>query len=106
ARDLGGDHRLHRTQAVERAEVEIAAVDERTERLEEPSSGLDVARDRTRLLPGVALPVPALLLEVGLQRGKADRDPAGIAERAQAQVDAVAETVAGALVEQARELLA
>src|SRR5690606_11902809 len=98
ARHLRGDHRLHPAQAVERAEVEVAAVHERAQRLQEAPARGDVAGDRSRLLPGVALPVAALALEVQLQRGEAQGDAAGVAERAQAQVDAMAETVDGRVV--------
>ena len=68
ARDFGGDRRLHRAQAVERAVVEVAAIDERPQRVEEALAGRDVARHRPRLLPGVALPVAAFALEVLLHR--------------------------------------
>ena len=68
ARDFGGDRRLHLAQAVERAVVEVAAIDERPQRLEEALARGDVARHRPRLLPGVALPVAAFALEVLLHR--------------------------------------
>src|SRR3546814_12118431 len=70
ARGLRGDRRLHRAQAVERAEVEVAAVDEGPQRDQEIFALGDVTGHRARLLPGVALPVAALALEI-LQIGRA-----------------------------------
>ncbi len=84
ARHLGGDHRLHRAQAFQRAVVEVAAIDERPQRLQQARAGIEIARHRARLLPGVALPIAALALEIGLHRGERQRDAAGAAERAQA----------------------
>ncbi len=106
ARHLGRDRSLHRPQAVERAIVEIPPVHERLQLPKEVAAGLDVTRHRPRLLPGVALPVPALGLEVVLHGGKAQRHPPGAAERAQAQVHPVAEAVGGDLVQQLRQRLA
>ena len=105
ARDLGGDHRLHRAQAVERAIVEVAAVDEGLQHRQQARSGGKVPGHRARLLPGIALPVAALALEVQLHRIERQRQPAGIAERAQAQVDPMAEAVAGDFIQQPRQLL-
>ena len=106
ARDFGGDGRLHLAQAVERAVIEIAAVDERPQRVEEPRAGIEVASDRARLLPGVTLPVAAFALEIVLHRRKRHRDAPGGAERPQAQVDAMTEALGGDFVEQFRQLLA
>ena len=106
ARDFRVDHRLHLAQAVERAVVEVAAVDERTQRRQEAFAGGDVAGDRPRLLPGIALPVAAFALEVLLHRRERQRHAPGVAERPQAQVDAMAEAVGGDFVEQLRQLLA
>ncbi len=105
-RDLGGDAGLHLAQAVERAVVEIAPVDERPQRVEEARAGVEIARHRPRLLPGVALPVAALALEVLLHRRETQGDAPGVAERPQAQVDAVAEALRRGLVQQLRQLLA
>src|SRR3546814_17831542 len=60
-------------------------------------------RSRARLLPGVALPVAALALEILLHRRERQRHPPGVAERPQAQVDEVAESVGRYLVEQFRQ---
>src|SRR3546814_88025 len=65
----------------------------------------DVTGHRARLLPGVALPVAALALEILLHRRERQCHPPGVAERPQAQVDAVAESVGRYLVEQFRQLL-
>src|SRR5690606_19516603 len=96
----------HLAQAVERAVVEVAAVDERPQRAQETFAGRGVAGHRPRLLPGVALPVAALALEVLLHRRERPRDPPGVAERTQAQVDAVTEPVRRDFVEQPGQLLA
>src|SRR5690606_39359700 len=55
---------------------------------------------------GVALPVSALVLEVVFHRRERPGHPAGVAERAQAQVHAVAEALGGGLVQELRQLLA
>jgi hypothetical protein len=105
ARDLGVDQRLHLAQAGERGVVEIAAVDERPQRLDQAFAGDKIAGDRPRLDPGVALPVAALALVVLLHRGEAQRDAPGAAERAQAQVDAEHVAVGGDFGEQLDQLL-
>ena len=88
AGDLLGDHLLHRPQRLERAEIEVAPIDERVQALEEVVACRPVARDGPRLDPGVALPVPALLLVVLLHGVEAQDHGAVVAERPQAQVDA------------------
>src|SRR3546814_4701345 len=74
-------------------EVEVAAVDEGPQRDQEIFALGDVTGHRARLLPGVALPVAALALEILLHRRERQCHPPGVAERPQAQVDAVAESV-------------
>src|SRR3970282_2118370 len=106
ALDLGRDGRLHRAQAVERAEIEVTAVDERPQHVEEARAGLEVPRYGPRLLPRIAFPVAAFALEVLLHRRERPCHPTGIAIRAQPQVDAMAESVGGDLVEQLGQLLA
>ena len=106
ARHFGGDHRLHRAQPVQRAIVEVAAVHERPQRLEKAFAGGDIAGHAARLLPGIALPVAALALEIQLHRRERQRHAPGVAERAQAQVHPMAEAVRGHLVQQLRQLLA
>lgn len=106
ARHFGGDHRLHRAQPVQRAVIEIAPVHEWPQRIEEALAGGDIAGHAARLLPGVALPIAALALEIQLHRRERQRHPPGVAERAQAQVDPMAEAVCGHLVQQLRQLLA
>src|SRR3546814_14043034 len=86
-------------------EVEVAAVDEGPQRDQEIFALGDVTGHRARLLPGVALPVAALALEILLHRRERQCHPPGVAERPQAQVDAVAESVGRYLVEQFRQLL-
>src|SRR3546814_3862337 len=89
--------------SVERAEVEVAAVGEGPQRDQEIFALGDAAGHRARLLPGVALPVAALALEILLHRRERQRHPPGVAERPQAQVDAAAESVGRYLVEQDRK---
>ena len=90
----------------ERAVIEITAIDERPQRLQQAFAGIEVAGHRARLQPGVALPVAPFALEILLHRGERQRHAAGVAERTQPQVDAVAEAVDRGLVEQLGELLA
>ena len=104
-RDLGADRGLHRAQAIKRAEVEVAPVDEGTQHPEERLAGGQVPGDRTRLLPGVALPVAAFLLEVQLHRRQRPGAAPGAAVGPQAQVDPVAEAIGGVLAQQPCQLL-
>ena len=97
--------RLHLAQSVEGAVVEVAAIDERPQRAQEAFAGGGIAGNRPRLLPRVAFPVAALALEVLLHRRERPRHPPGVAERAQAQVDAMAEAVGRRFVEQLCQLL-
>src|SRR3546814_17409381 len=91
--------------SVERAEVEVAAVDEGPQRDQEIFALGDVTGHRARLLPGVTLPVAALALDILLHRRERQRHPPGVAERPQAQVDAVAAAGGRQPVEQFRQLL-
>src|SRR3546814_6843824 len=50
--------------------------------------------------PGIAFPVAPFALVVLLHRGKRQRQPAGIAERAQTQVDPGTDAVHGRLIQQ------
>jgi hypothetical protein len=106
ARGFGGDRRLHLAQAVERGEIQVAAVHERAQGLQPRFTGLDIAGHRARLQPRIALPVAAFALEVLVHRRERQRDAAGAAERAQAQVDAVAEAIDGGFVQQLGQALA
>ena len=106
ARHFRHDQGLHRAQAVERAVVQIAAIDKGLQQLQQALARIQIARHRTRLLPGIALPVAALALEILLHRRERQGYPPGTAERPQTQVDAMAEPVGGDLIEQLRQLLA
>src|SRR5690606_39714844 len=86
--------------------IQVTPVDEGTQAAQEAFARADVAGHRPRLLPGVALPVSALVLEVVFHRRERPGHPAGVAERAQAQVHAVAEALGGGLVQELRQLLA
>jgi hypothetical protein len=92
-RDLLLDQRLHLAQALEHAEVEIAAVDERPHRLAvEPGVGLG-ARHGARLDPGIALPVPPVLQQVVLEGREAAGERPRIAEGTQPHIDTEHEAV-------------
>ena len=106
ARDLRGDGGLHLAQAVQRGVVQVAAVDERPQRLQPALARVDVAGHGTCLQPGITFPVASFTLEVLVHAGERKRHPSGVAERTQAQVDAVAEAVDGRLVQQLRQPLA
>src|SRR5581483_9406270 len=55
------DQRLQLAQRAERAEVEVAAIDEGLQAVEQGAAGAQVPRDRTGLDHGVALPLAAML---------------------------------------------
>ena len=80
ARHFGGDRGLHVAQAIERGEVQVAAIHERAQGLQPLFAGIDVAGDRARLQPGIAFPVASLALEILVHAGEGQRDPPGIAE--------------------------
>ena len=106
ARDFGGDRRFHFAQAIERGEVQVAAVHERTQGLQPRLASGDIARHRARFQPGIALPVAAFALEVLIHRRERQRHAAGAAERTQAQVDAMAEAINGGFIQQLGQALA
>ncbi len=68
--DFCSDSRLHLAQAVERGEIQVAAVHERTQGLQPGLASGDIARHRARLQPGIALPVTAFALEVLIHRSE------------------------------------
>ena len=100
-----GDRGLHLAQSVQRGVVQVAAVDERAQAFQPALARLDVAGDRARLQPSVAFPVAPFALEVLVHAGERQRYPPRIAERAQAQIHAVAETVHRRFVQQFRQAL-
>ena len=99
-RDFLLDERLHLTQALEHAEVEIAAVDERPHALAVDQPVRLGTGDRARLDPRVALPVAAMGLQIVVEEGRADRQRAAVAEGPQPHVDAEHEALGRALAEQ------
>ena len=101
-----GDRGLHRAQAVQRAVIQVPAVDERAQLIQESPPRGKVARYRPRLLPGIALPVAAFALEVLLHGGEAEHHPPRAAEGAQAQVHPMAEAVGGGVIQQPGQRLA
>ena len=101
--DLALDQRLHLAQALEHAEVQIAAVDERPHAVAvRPPRSARPPVTGARLDPGVALPVAAVPHEVVLEGREARHQRAGLAEGPQPHVDAEHEAVRGRRVEQAR----
>ncbi len=100
ARDLRIDECLHFAQARERAVVEVAAENERTQRVEQLRRTAAIARDRARLDPRVAFPVATLALVIAFHRRERRHQRARVAERAQAQVDAIREPVGADFAEQ------
>ncbi len=105
--DLARDQFLHRAQRFEHAEVEVAAIHERAQRVavEVAEAGLCPVNG-TRLHVGVALPVAPVLLQVLLHRVETHGHGARVAERSQPQVDAINEAVVRGRAEQLRDALA
>ena len=89
--DLARNHPFHLAQRLEHAEVEIAAIDERTQHFVVQLGVMLDRSQRARLDVCISLPVAAVLLQIVLEGGEAQRDPAAVAERAQPQVHAVDE---------------
>src|SRR5690606_13757923 len=102
--DFASNHPLELTQRLQRAEVEIAAVDEGPQHLQQLRASLPVAGDHPRLDHGVALPLPTLALVVGFQRVEAHRQRAAAAEGAQPYVDAENEAIRRRLVQHGDQL--
>src|SRR5205814_9583916 len=97
-RHLLTDLRVQLAHRRERAVIEIFAVYERAHDRGERRV-FAIRRERTRLDPGVALPLPALRYEIFLERIEARDERAGVAPGAKAHVDPEDEAVRGALVE-------
>ena len=104
AGDLLLHHRLQRAQRLQRAEVDVAPVHERTQPLEQLRRQHHVAADRAGADQGVPLPVAAVGLVVLLERVEAEHERALGSERTQPHVDAVDEAVRGRLAEHPHEL--
>ncbi len=86
--DFPGDQFLHGPQRFENAEIEISAIDERTQHILIKRLILFCADDGARLDVGIALPIASMLLQVIFKCRKADRQRAAVAERPQPHVDA------------------
>ncbi len=104
--NLGSDHRLHLAQAFECGVIEIAAVDERPQGIQQPPAGVQVARHRPCLDPGITFPVAAFALVVVFHRRKRQCQATARSERPQAHIDPVAETLGRDLIEQLDQPLA
>ena len=86
---LLGDQGLHVAQGFERAVIQIAAVDEGPQPVQQSFPRRPVAGDDPRLDHGVAFPVTAMILVVILEGGERNRQRPGIAEWAQTHVHPV-----------------
>ncbi|MND62336.1 hypothetical protein D3C80_536180 [compost metagenome] len=106
AAHLGGDHRLHLAQAVDDAEVDVAAKHEGAQQLGEGLGVLALGPQHPRLDHGVALPVAAMVLVVVLHGGKGDGERPRLAEGAQPHVDSEHLTILGGLVQGVDQALA
>ena len=89
------DQLLHGAQRFDGREVQITAIDKRAQHVEQLRASRLVAGHHPRLDHGVALPVPALVLVVLLQRVEAQHQGAGRTVGAQAHVDAEDKTIDG-----------
>src|SRR5207253_10210397 len=103
---------LHHLEVLDRGKVQVAAVDEAEELVEQRLAERPVAGDRPRLQPGRALPRLPEGLVVGERRGERDGERPLAAARAQPEVHPEAEPLgrhvaqrAGPLRRQAREEL-
>ena len=90
---FASDHLFHAAQGLEHAEVEIAAVHERTQHVAVQVRLERLPRDDTGLHIGVALPIAAVLLQIGLERIETRRQRTAFTERSQAHVNAIDEAV-------------
>lgn len=106
AAHLGGDHRLHLAQAVDDAEVDIAAKHEGAQHLGQLHRVLALGPQHPRLDHGVALPVAAVVLVVILHGGKRDGERSRVAKGAQPHVDPKHLAVDRALVQGVDDALA
>ncbi|MPN38228.1 hypothetical protein SDC9_185752 [bioreactor metagenome] len=93
------DQLLHGAQRFDGGEVQIAAVDERSQHVEQLRTGHLIAGYHARLDHGVALPVAALVLVILFQRIEAEHQRARRTVRPQAHVDTEDKTVDGHRVE-------
>ena len=103
--DLSVDALLHVAEGGERGVVKVAAVGEGAQRGEQLAAAFKVAGDGARFHQGVALPVAAVDEVVLFHRGKGEGERPGLAEGAQAHIDAVNVAVGGVGVECVDEAL-
>ena len=93
--DLSVDALFHVAEGGERGVVKVAAVGEGAQRGEQLAAAFKVAGDGARFHQGVALPVAAVDEVVLFHRGKGEGERPGLAEGAQAHIDAVNVAVGG-----------
>ena len=100
------DQGLHFPQGLEGAVVDIAAINEGIQALDQAITGLQIAGHGAHLDQRITLPFTALSLVVTLHGIKADGQHATLAPGAQAHVHAEDKTVSGGLVQRLDQLLA
>ena len=103
--DLPIDALFHVAEGIERGVVEVAAVGEGAQGGEELAAAFEVAGDGARFHQGVAFPVAAVDEVVLFHRSKRQRERPGLAEGAQAHVNAIDVAVGGVGVEGVDEAL-
>jgi len=99
------DQLLHAAQRFDRGKVQVAAIDEGPQHLQQFATGLLVTADHARLDHRVALPVAPLILVVLLQCIEAQHQRAGGTVGAQPHVDAKDEAVDGDGIQRLDQLL-
>ena len=103
---LPANHGLHATQGLERAEIDVLAVHEGAQRLHEHLTRPLIARHHPGLDHGVPLPIPPLVLIVGFQSSKTQRQRATLAIRPETHVHPEHKTICRNLVQSLDQPLA
>ena len=99
------NQQLHRAQRLDGGEIQVAAIDEGAQHLQQFCPRGLIATHHARLDHGVALPVTTLVLVVLLQRVEAEHQRAARAIWAQAHVGAEHEAVDGDRIQRLDQLL-
>ena len=105
---LGRDHRVHFPQGFEHAVVEVTPVNKGPYEPVEQFGvhvGIDGCANRIRLDIGIALPGPAMIQKIGLERGETRDRRAAVTEGPEARVYPEHEAVGRHRVEQRDDLL-
>ncbi len=96
---------LHGAQRFDSGEVQIAAVDERSQHIEQLRTGHLIAGHDARLDHGVTFPIAALVLVILFQRIEAEHQRAGRAVGPQAHVDTKNKAVSRGFINDGDQLL-